>query len=199
MLAVGLTGQSASQTQTGSQATARLSSPIEPGTISRGVYYNSSLEFSYRLPIGWVDRTSRMQDASADPVKSMVLLGVFGRPPEVVGEGVNSAVVIAAESVSSYPGLKAAAQYFGPLTELVASKGFTAVGEPYEFPVDGKPIVRADYKKPIAGMTMHQSSLAWLAKGYVISFTFIGGNDDEVQQLLEALSFGKKRASSGRD
>ena len=101
-------------------ATARATA--EPGEITAGVYRNNSFGFSYKLPYGWVDRTSEMREATTDPAKSMVLLEVFERPPEANGEGVNSGVVIAAESVASYPGLKDAAQYFGPLGEITTSQ-----------------------------------------------------------------------------
>jgi hypothetical protein len=165
---------------------------VEPGSISAGVYHNDSFGFGYRLPYGWVDRTPEMREASTDPAKEIVLLGVFERPPEANGVGVNSGVVIAAESARSYPGLKSAAQYFGPLGEITTAKGLKAVNEPYEFPVDGKPIVRRDFVKQFGGgASMHQSTLAWLAKGYVVSFTFIGSSDDEVLGLLEGLRFGK--------
>jgi hypothetical protein len=163
---------------------------IELGEIANGVYRNSSFGFSYRLPFGWVDRTDEMRDASTDPGKSLVLLATFERPPAATGSTVNSAVVIAAESVSSYPGLKSAAQYFGPLSELTKEKGLTVVNEPYEFPVDAKPIVRRDFMKRMGGVTMHQSTMAMLAKGYVLSFTIIGGSDDEVTSLIEGLKFG---------
>ena len=171
---------------------------VDPGAISAGVYRNSSFGFSYKPPYGWVDRTPEMREASTDPAKEMVLLGVFERPPEANGEGVNSGVVIAAESAATYPGLKSAAQYFGPLGEITTAKGLTAINEPYEFPVDARPIVRRDFiKKFSGGASMHQSTLAWLAKGYVVSFTFIGSSDDEVLQLVEGLTFGKKPAASG--
>jgi hypothetical protein len=171
----------------------------DPGALSAGVYNNPSLGFTYKLPYGWVDRTSEMREAATDPAKETVLLGVFERPPEVNGEGVNSGVVIAAESVAAYPGIKSAAQYFGPLEEITKAKGLTAVNEPYEFPVDAKPIVRADFIKQFGGGTsLHQSTLAWLAKGYVVSFTFIASSDDEVLQLLDGLTFGKKLAPATR-
>ena len=50
-------------------------------------------------------------------------------------------------------------------------------------------------KKFGGGASMHQSTLAWLARGYVVSFTFIGSSDDEVLQLVEGLTFGKKPAA----
>jgi hypothetical protein len=180
--------------QSSKPASPAMAAP-EPGELSGGVYRNNSFGFSYKPPYGWVDRTAEMRDASTDPAKSMVLLGVFERPPEATGGGVNSGVVIAAESAASYPGLKSAAQYFGPLEEITKAKGLTAVNEPYEFPVDAKPIVRADFVKQVGAGSLHQSTLAWLAKGYVVSFTFIGSSDDEVTGLLDGLKFGTKPAT----
>ncbi|HXZ33255.1 MAG TPA: hypothetical protein VEH30_13325 [Terriglobales bacterium] len=160
------------------------------GEITNGIYKNPFFGFSYRLAYGWVDRTDEMREASADPSRSTVLLSVFERPPQAAGSSVNAAVVIAAESISSYPGLKNAAQYFGPISEVTEAKGLKPVNDPYEFPVDGKPIVRRDFVKQASNVGMHQSTLAMLMRGYVLSFTFIGTSDDEVQQLLEWLKFG---------
>jgi hypothetical protein len=42
---------------------------------------------------------------------------------------------------------------------------------------------------------MHQTSLVMLEKGYAVSFTFISGSEDEVDQLIEKLSFAKKASS----
>jgi hypothetical protein len=86
--------------------------------------------FSYRTPFGWVDRTAQMQGDSGGSSKPQVLLAVFERPPEATADSINSAVVIAAETASSYPGLKSAVDYFGPLTELTTSKGFRVVNQP---------------------------------------------------------------------
>jgi hypothetical protein len=169
------------------------SDTADSGTLTDGIYRNASFGFTYKLPFGWVDRTQQMRDDSAGSGKSQVLLAAFERPPEATGNTVNSAVIIAAESISSYPGLKSAAQYFGPLAELTTAKGFKVVNEPYEFPVDAKPIVREDFSKSRAALTMHQSSLAMLQKGYVLSFTFIAGSEDEVNGLIEWLRFGTPR------
>ncbi|HUB85576.1 MAG TPA: hypothetical protein VL971_07760 [Rhizomicrobium sp.] len=175
------------------KAAAHGNAGMDPGAIASGVYHNPSFGFSYRLPYGWVERTSEMHEAETNPAKEVVLLAVFARPPEANGEGVNSGVVIAAESAANYPGIKSAAQYFGPLQEITSARGLTAVNEPYDFPVDGKPIVRRDFIKRFSGGTsLHQSTLAWLTKGYIVSFTFITNNDDEQVPLIEALSLTRK-------
>lgn len=159
-----------------------------PHPIAETVYRNPDFGFTYKIPYAWIDRTKQMQDDSADPAKSRLLLAVFERPPEVAGDTVNSAVVITAESTSSYPGLKTAADYLGPLTELTTSNGFKAAGDPYEFSVGASTTARADFTRTSGSVTMHQSSLVILRKGFVVSFTFIAGSDDEIDELIEKLS-----------
>lgn len=134
-------------------------------------------------------------DASNDPAKSMLLLAIFERPPEATGDTVNSAVVIAAERLSNYSGLKTAADYFGPLTELATAKGFQAVEAPHQYSLGATQLVRGDFSKSRGTLTMRQTSLVILEKGYEVSYTFIGGSEDEVSELIEKLSFGVKKAA----
>ena len=117
-----------------------------------------------------------------------VLLAAFSRPPEARAEDVNSSILIAAESVAAYPGLKDAVQYFGPLTEVAKAQGFTAVGEPYDFQVGTKALVRGDFQKNVGTRMMRQATLVKLARGYAVSFTFIGGTEDELEELVQGLS-----------
>jgi hypothetical protein len=182
------------------------SSPPEAGAITNGVYSNASFGFTYKLPYGWVDRTREMQDdsppasntpasstATSNPAKSLLLLAVFERPPEANGATVNSAVVIAAEPLSNYSGLKTAADYFGPLTELATAKGFQVVEDPHEVSIGTTRLVRADFSKSRGATTVRQASLVILERGYEVSFTFIGESDDNINQLIEKLSFGARK------
>ena len=77
-------------------------------------------------------------------------------------------------------------------TEVITAKGLKAVNEPYEFPVGRQADWRAAISAEInARLAVHQSSLVCCAKGYVVSFTFIGGSDDEMTKWIEGLQFGK--------
>jgi hypothetical protein len=119
-----------------------------------------------------------------------VLLAVFERPPEAPGETVNSGVVIASESAASYPGLKQAVDYLGPLTELTEARGFKSDGDPSIAQIDGRSLVRADFTKTLTDkLAMHQSTLVLLAKGKIVSFTFIAGSADELDELMDGLHF----------
>ncbi|MBZ5707247.1 MAG: hypothetical protein LAN63_18015 [Acidobacteriia bacterium] len=175
--------------QASSKPRPHQASTPDPGTVTEGVYHNAFFAFSCRIPFGWVERTAQMQEGG-EPGKSLVLLSSFERPPEAKGDTVNSAIVIAAESVASYPGLRNAADYFGPLTELTTSKGFKVVNEPSEVSVGSKQLVRGDFSKDMGTLTMYQASLVALEKGYVLSFTFLAGSEDDADALIDGLSFG---------
>jgi hypothetical protein len=178
---------------------------LDAGAVSAGLYRNHALGFSCKVPPGWVLRTEEMnsrddesmqEDATKTAIYAdktgQVLLAAFSRPPEARGEDVNSSIVIAAEPISAYPGLKQAAQYFGPLTEVAKAQGFQLVNDPYEFQAGTKSLVRADFQKDVGTRVMHQSTLVMLARGYAVSFTFIGGTEDEIEELVEALSFDRQ-------
>ena len=177
-------------------------SPLDSGTISNSVYRNSAFGFTCKIPAAWVLRTEEMnardeEGATADSGTTAtdgkggrVLLAAFSRPPEARAEDVNSSILIAAESVAAYPGLKDAAQYFGPVTEIAKAQGFAVVEEPYEFVIGTKRVVRGDFQKDVGSRVMRQSTLVVLARGYAVSFTFIGGTEDEVEELVQGLSFG---------
>jgi len=177
-------------------------SPLDSGAVSNSVYRNSGLGVTCKIPAQWVLRTEEMnarddEGAKADRSKiagdgkaGRVLLAAFSRPPEARAEDINSSILIAAESVAAYPGLKDAAQYFGPVTEVAQAQGFEVVEEPYEFLVGTRTLVRGDFQKDVGSRVMRQSTLVVLARGWAVSFTFIGGTEDEVEELVQGLSFG---------
>jgi len=187
---------------------------MDLGSVSDGIYRNKMLGLNYKIPAGWVLRTEELNagkesipDHDASPQGAQgstevresggrVLLAAFSRPPDAKGEEVNSSILIAAEPVAAYPGLKEAVQYFEPLTEVAKAQGFTVDEEPYEFPVGARTLVRGDFHKDVGKLVMRQASLAMLAHGYAVSITLIGGTEDEVQELVDALNFGQSAPSS---
>jgi hypothetical protein len=132
------------------------------------------------------------QGNTEDGRAGRVLLAAFSRPPEARGEDINSSILIAAESVSAYPGLTDAAQYFGPLAEVAKAQGFDVDEEPYEFALGTKKVVRGDFHKEVGSRVMRQSTLALLAHGYAVSITVIGGTEDDVEELVNGVSFAGK-------
>src|ERR1700688_1540189 len=189
------------------------------------LYRNAVYGFRYQIPYGWVDRTREMNrqddgtamngDVSADAPssappakqtpdkpaaaggKAEVLLGVFERPPEAAAAAaINSGVVIAAESAPSYPGLKTAEDYVGPLTEVATANGFKSAGEPVALEVESRRLVRADFAKSINdNLTMRQCTLILLTKGRIVSFTFIAESEEALDDIMDGLHFGAAKAS----
>jgi hypothetical protein len=199
---------SSSSSTTAAKHSSKAAAPdsgLDAGAVTNGVYRNKTLGLSCKMPAGWVLRTDEMnappekkedeKEAPAPPAApassagAKVLLAAFSRPPEARAEDVNSSILIAAESAASYPDLKEAAQYFFPLTEVAKAQGFTADEDPYEITLGTKTLVRGDFHKDVGTRVMHQSTLAMLAHGYAISITVIGGTEDEVEDLIDGLTF----------
>jgi hypothetical protein len=200
---------STSSSKQGRKPAAPADSGLDSGSVSDGVYHNKTLALSCTIPPGWVLRTDEMNardeqrieaekdkadagqgpppPASAEGAK--VLLAAFSRPPEAKGEDVNASILVAAERAAAYPGLKEAAQYFGPLIEVAKAQGFTMDEDPYDIAIGNKTLVRGDFHKDVGSRVMRQSTLAMLAHGYAISITVIGGTDDEVEDLVDGISF----------
>jgi hypothetical protein len=179
---------SASSSSRSHRSAVRAKATPDTASLANGIYHNNYFGFTYKPPFGWVDRTEDMQQ-DVQLGKSFLLLATFERPPEAAGDTINSAVVITAESISTYPGLKTAADYFGPLTEVTSGKGFSVVNQPYQVSVGTKQLVRSDFSKGVGSLVMRQASLAMVDKGYVVLFSLIGGSEEEVEQLIGKLAF----------
>src|ERR1700676_1586368 len=180
---------------------------LDLGTVPNNVYRNKALALSCKIPQGWVLRTDEMNDRgeeedgkdkpdsapsptpAASSTGAKVLLAAFSRPPDARAEDVNSSIVIAAESVANYPGLKDAAQYFSPLTEVAKAQGLTVDEDPYEIAVGAKTLVRGYFHKDIGSRVMHQSTLTKLSHGYAISITEIAGTEDAEKKIIDGLTF----------
>jgi len=201
--------QPASSSSKRTKPSVAFAEPIEADAVTNGAYHNRSLGLSCKIPEGWVLRTDEMnardeerkeeKEDKPDPAKpqappassagAKVLLAAFSRPPEAKGEDVNSSILIAAESASSYPGLKEAGQYFAPLIEVAKGQGFAMDEDPYDIAIGSKTLVRADFHKDVGSRVMRQSTLVFLSHGYAVSITVIAGTDDDVEDLVDGISF----------
>lgn len=173
-------------------------SAFDPGSITNNVYHNKTLGLTFKIPETWVLRTDELNTRDNQPpddktgdkkTAAKVLLAAFSRPPEAKGEEINSSILIAAEPQSTYPDLKEAAQYFYPLTEVAKAQGFNIDEDPYEIAIGARKLVRGDFHKDVGSRVMRQSTLALLSHGYAISITVIAGTDDDIEDLIDALSF----------
>jgi len=164
------------------------SAPTKPAPDTQ-TFRDTTYGIRYKLPAGWVDRTKDIQQGNDSSIAE-VFLAIFERPPEVVGDTVNSAVIIAREDATTVPGLKAAAQYIDPLNKILTSQGFKSNGEASTLEINARELVRADFVKPrTEKLNMHQSTLVLLQKGQIVTFTFIAGSEEDVEELIQGLSF----------
>lgn len=164
------------------------------------------LGFTYKVPFGWVQRTEDMQESASSPSSSpsspdkgtpgqpnpptgKTLLAAFERPPGIPGDVVDSAVIIVVESRSAYPQVKTAADYFGPLADVAGQRGVKMVGDPYSFRMGTRQVVRGDFAGGSDNMPIRQTSLVVLEKEHILSFTFVASSEDDVDALLENLTF----------
>ena len=140
---------SSSSAKHGKRTSTATSVSLDSGSVIKGIYQNNRLGLACKIPAGWVLRTEEM-NAREEPAEAAapadgataassegarVLLAAFSRPPDARAEDVNASILIAAENQLAYPGLKDAAQYFGPLTEVAKAQGLSVDEEPYEVSV----------------------------------------------------------------
>lgn len=192
--------------------------PLDSGSVNDGIYRNKTLGLTCKIPDEWVLRTDEMNghgdglpDATAksavadasQPAQApssdsggKVLLAAFSRPPEAKGEEVNSSILIAAEPVTAYPGLKDPVQYFGPLSEVAQAQGLQKDEDPYEVAIGPQTLVRGDFHKDVGTRVMRQSTLVMLSHGYAVSITVIAGSDDGIEELVNGLDFQRPRRST---
>ena len=91
--------------------------------------------------------------------------------------------------------MRTAEDYFGSIKELAEAQDFKATNEPHSYSIGSKQLIRGDFSKPRGTLTMYQSSLSTIEKGYALSLTFIGGSADEVEELISRVTFaaGKQK------
>src|SRR5580692_6996188 len=168
---------SSSSSKPARKSASSANSLLDSGTVRNSVYRNPAFGFTCKIPAEWVLRTEEMnarddEGAKADNGKT----AAGGKAERVL--------------LAAFPGLKDAGQYFGPVGEVAQAQGFDVVEQPYEFVIGKKTVVRGDFQKDVGSRVMRQSTLVVLAHGYAVSFTFIGGTEDEVEELVQGLSFG---------
>ena len=90
--------------------------------------------------------------------------------------------------------MKTAADYFGPLTELATAKGFQSGRRAARsFPLGATTTGTREISAKRADTHVRQTSLVMSGEGYEVSFTFIGGSEDEINELIEKLSFAARK------
>lgn len=159
------------------------------GRIAEGTYQNGFFAFTCKIPDGWIIQTKEFAEGTPDSPATHLLLSVLKHSPGTPDSSVNSAIVITAEDQTLYPDMVEAADYFVPLTEFTKSKGFEVTRKPYLVKIGAMDLDRADFRKDLGHLSMYQSTLVTIERGYVLSFTLIGSSEEEITGLIGGLSF----------
>ena len=90
------------------------------------------------------------------------------------------------------PDLKTAADYMGPLTELTTGKGFKVVHGALRISRRHEAHACAAISSASLGPSPCINHPWCSLRRALVSFTFIGGSDDELDELIEKLAFFRK-------
>jgi hypothetical protein len=168
------------------------------GDVKDGAYRNSHFGFTCKIPDGWTVQTKEFAEGAPESPATHLLLSVLKHSPGSPDSSVNSAIVITAEDQTLYPDMVEAADYFVPLTDFTKSKGFEVIQKPYPVKIGDEDLDRADFRKDLGHLSMYQSTLVTIERDYVLSFTFIGGSEEEITGLAGGLSFDNQRSTPAK-
>ncbi len=192
-LAAGAAGQQAAGPR---PAAASL---LDRGTVQNGIYRNSALGIECAVPAGWVLQTEAISQAeSGVKGNSVVLFSAFARAPHTSGAGVNSSILIAAESRASNPEVSTALEYLVLVKEAAHLGGLELTQPPRATQAGQRTLWRADFAsdpEPGSGPGSYQISEVMLARGYFVSFTFVAGGREAAESLLANLHFTPPRGT----
>ncbi len=155
----------------------------DEGSVSGNIYTEKFFNLSCTIPTGWAVKTAAMREGLAGQENSLLLLSAFAKESPEAGT-VNASLTITAENLAAYPDVKTADDYFGVISQLATSKGFTVLNEPAGIDVAGVTFVRGDFQKEEGGTVTYQGSMVAVRNGYALAVTAISGNDEELTPLL---------------
>ena len=161
-----------------------------PAPTDEGLYRNPEFGFTYQVRYGWVDRTEAMQpadnDSSAVPTAARRLrTSARGRRRRrQLRCDHRRRECRRLSRPQNRRRLHRPAHRTHHLQRIQRRPRI-----PTNFLSAPQTLVRGDFTKDRGQLTMYQSSLVMLRKGSIVSFTFIGGSEDEVEELIEKVDF----------
>ncbi len=158
----------------------------DDGSVSAGTYTEKFFNLSYAVPAEWVVKTAEMRAGLPGQENSILLLSAFAKDKPSDGQ-LNPSITVTAESLTAYPDVKTAADYFAALSAFATSKGFTVLNPPAEIEVGGVTFLRGDFQKQQGGSTAYQASMVTIRKDYILGITAITANEEELTPMLNRL------------
>ena len=185
----------------------------DDGGVSNGVYSNKFFGFSVTYPKDWVvhgdatnvrlkelgkeraTTTGAMSAASSEVVlkNTYQLLTTFQYPMGAPKVEVNSGFMLVAEKVSHAPGIVNGRDYLFHVRPMMIKTGLVPVlDEPTQLLLSRHKFFRQDSRMQVNGMSVHQTIIITVIKGYALAFILSGKDQlmiDEMAKVVSTLKF----------
>ena len=131
--------------------------------------------------------------------KEIVLLSAFARPPQT-GNGVDPAVLLAAEAPGEASGADTPLEYLVAVKEAAGRSGMELAEPPRAIRADAQVVWRADFtSEPGSALPRYQVTEVLLRRGYFVSYTVLVTAQPEAEDLLARLRLlPARRSASGQ-
>jgi hypothetical protein len=171
----------------------------DAGWIENNVYHNEFFGLECAVPAGWVVQTPEMATGEQVPGKQIVLLSAFARPPQS-GNGVDPAVLLAAEAQGDGSGADTPLEYLVAVKEAAARSGMELAEPPRPIRAGAQVLWRAEFtSEPGSTPPRYQVTEVLLRRGYFVSFTVLAAAEPEAEDLLARLRvLPARRSPSGQ-
>ncbi len=190
------------------------------GKLIDGVYRSDFFGFQYALPQGWTVHGEETQKAIMDTGKELIagddqakrsmmeaaskrtfqLLTVFEYPLGTP-EKSNRSIQLIAENVAFAPGIQTGKDYILNLRKVLADSQMQTEfeGEPSEQNLDGITFYRQSMLMKVGSRPVYEAYYGAILKGYALSFIFVGGTKEGLEEATRSLeSFHKIAGASAK-
>lgn len=155
------------------------------GSLVSGVYHSQFFGFDYRLPQGFVDKTAKLpQDRNGISHALLYVAAPAG--------GTDSVFILAEDARYYWHSAWAehtGVDYLKAVTKSIADRA-VAIGSPKLVVIDGQSFYLQEYH-PRDGRYVHQTMLATVMDGYVLTVTFSCDNPLRRAELIAAFETGR--------
>lgn len=186
---------------------AQQASTPDDGSVIDGAYTNRFFGFSVTYPKDWVvhgeatnirlkemgkeraTSTGAMSAASSEVVlkNTYQLLTTFQFPLGAAIE-VNPSFMLVAERVSHAPGIVTGRDYLLHVRPLMIKTGMVPVNdEPVELTLAGRKFFRQDSRMQINGVSVEQTIIITVSKGFAIAFILSGKDQSAINEMVNAV------------
>ena len=187
---------------------ANAQSPVDRATTQDGTYTNPYFGFSFKYPKDWsvhgeatnerlrelgkekLAESGALSKSSTEVAlkNTYSLLILFRHPLGTPGIPFNPGMLVMAERVDHAPGITNGKDFLLNLRTLVEKAGAQALlKEPMEYHFGGTQFFRDNFDVEANGVHVAQAYFARIVNGYALVFTFIGQDQESLDEMAKAM------------